>query len=132
MWDWRSDCWGSSPAPARTPGGTLPVALAVERLQIHDGQVAVQTPALPGVQSLTGLQAHLGGQVARHGFRFQGHSLTARTTPDDVVLHTVHGTIHGDTEAIRIAALRLQTAQTLITAAGSLQAAASNPPPWAA
>ena len=109
-----------SPALARTTGGTLPVAIVVERFQIHDGQVAVQTPALPGVQSLTGLQAHLQGQVDTHGFHVQVHSLAVRTTPADVVLHTVQGTIQGDTKAIRIDALRLQTAQTLVTADGVL------------
>ena len=109
-----------SPAAARTTGGKLPVAIVVERIQIHAGQVAVQTPALPGVQSLAGLQAHLQGEVDTHGFRFQVHSLTVRATPAEVVLHTVQGTIQGDTNAIRIEAFRLQTTQTLVTADGIL------------
>jgi len=39
--------------PARPMGDRLPAALVVQRLHIHDGQMAVQTPALPGVPSLT-------------------------------------------------------------------------------
>lgn len=111
---------GRSPAPGRAAGGELPLAVVVQRVQIHDGEIAVQTPALPGVQSLTGLQAHLQGQIDTHGFYVQVHSLTGRTTPADVVLHTVQGTIQGDTTAIRIDAFRLQTAQTLVTVDGIL------------
>src|SRR5207248_2347529 len=107
-------------SPDRTTDSTLTLAMVVQRVQIHDGQIAVQSAALPGVQSVAGLQAHLDGQVDTHGFRLQVHSLTARTTPADVVLYTLHGTIQGDTETIRIERLHLQTAQTLVTADGSL------------
>ena len=107
-------------APAGATDGELPVAITVEDFQIHDGQMALQTSALPGVQRLEGLSAHLHGQVDMHGFRFQVHSLTGRATPADVMLHTVQGTIHGDANAVRIDALHVQTAQTLVTAAGVL------------
>src|SRR6267378_8014500 len=50
-------------APERAAGRGLPIAVVVEHVQIHDGHVALHTAALPGVQHLTGVQAHLQGQV---------------------------------------------------------------------
>jgi autotransporter translocation and assembly factor TamB len=98
----------------------LPIALVVEHVQIQDGHVALHTAALPGVQHLTGLQAHLQGQVDGRAFRFQVHQLSVRATPAEVVLHTGQGTIEGNATTVRLTDLRLQTAQTLVTADGTL------------
>src|SRR5262245_49172667 len=59
------------PAPEHTAREGLPIAVVVEDVAIQDGQVALHTAALPGVQHLTGLQAHLQGQVEGRAFRFQ-------------------------------------------------------------
>ena len=48
------------------------------------------------------------------------HQLSVRATPAEVVLHTAQGTIEGDAATVRLTALRLQTAQTLMTADGML------------
>ena len=109
-----------SPAPERTASKRLPIALVVEDVQIQDGQVALHTTALPGVQHLAGLQAHLRGQVDGDGFRFQVHRLSVRATPAEVVLQTMQGTLEGNAATVRLTALRLQTAQTLMTADGTL------------
>ena len=110
----------SPPAPERAVGGGWPITLIVEDVQIQDGQVALQTAALPGVQHLTGLQAHLQGQVGGSEFRFQVHQLSVRATPAEVVLQTAQGSLEGNAAAVRLTDLRLQTAQTLMTADGIL------------
>jgi len=111
---------GPPPAPEHTVGGGLPIALIVEHVQIQDGHVALHTAALPGVQHLTGLQAHLQGQVDGHEFRFQVHQLSVRATPAEVLLQTAQGTLEGNAASVRLTDLRLQTAQTLMTAHGTL------------
>src|SRR5262249_47976879 len=72
------------PAPAPAVGAGPPVAIIVEDVQLHDGQVALTTATLPGIQHLANVQAHLQGQVDRNGFRVQVHSLSARATPAEV------------------------------------------------
>ena len=109
-----------APAPEHTTREGLPIAVVVEDVAIQDGQVALHTAALPGVQHLTGLQAHLQGQVEGHAFRFQVHQLSVHATPAEVELHTAQGTIEGDAATVRLLALRLQTAHTLMTADGTL------------
>jgi autotransporter translocation and assembly factor TamB len=108
------------PVPERTASRGLPIPLVVEHVQIEDGQVALHTPALPGVQHLVGLQAHLQGQVDGHQFRFQVHQLSVRATPAEVLLQTAQGTLEGNAASVRITDLRLHTAQTLVTADGTL------------
>jgi len=108
------------PAPEHVTGGGLPIALVVAHVQIQDGHVALHTPALPGVQQLTGWQAHLQGQVDGREFRFQVHQLSVRATPAEVVLQTAQGILEGDATSIRLTDLLLQTAQTLVTADGTL------------
>lgn len=108
------------PAPERVAGAGLPIALVIADVQIHDGHIALRSAALPGVQHLTGLQAHLQGQVDSRAFRFQVHQLSVRATPADVVLQTAQGTLEGDATTVRLTDLRLQTAQTLLTADGTL------------
>ena len=108
------------PAPERAAGGGLPIALVVEDVQMHDGHVALHTATLPGVQHLTGLQAHLQGQIDGREFRFQVHQLSVRATPTEVVLQTAQGTLEGNAAAVRLTDLRLQTAHTLVTADGTL------------
>ncbi|HEY5871307.1 MAG TPA: hypothetical protein VI542_38015, partial [Candidatus Tectomicrobia bacterium] len=109
-----------APAPEHTTWGVLPSAVVVQDVAIQDGQVALHTAALPGVQHLTGLQAHLQGQVEGHAFRFQVHQLSVHSTPAEVEVHTAQGTIEGDAATVRLLALRLQTAHTLLTADGTL------------
>ena len=109
-----------APAPEHTTRGVLPSAVVVQDVAIQDGQVALHTAALPGVQHLTGLQAHLQGQVEGHAFRFQVHQLSVHSTPAEVEVHTAQGTIEGDAATVRLLALRLQTAHTLLTADGTL------------
>jgi autotransporter translocation and assembly factor TamB len=111
---------GPPPGPERAAGRGFPIALVVEHVQIQDGHIALHTAALPGVQHLTGLQAHLQGQVDGREFRFQVHQLSVRTTPAEVVLQTAQGTLEGNAATIRLTDLRLQTAQTLMTADGTL------------
>src|SRR5215470_60348 len=111
----------SSPsAPAGAADGGFPLALVVQDIQIQNGQIALHTTAVPGVQQLTGLQAHLQGQVDGHAFRFQVHQLSVRATPAEVVLQTGQGTLEGNATTLRLLDLRLQTAQTLMTADGTL------------
>ncbi len=111
----------ASPAdPPPAAGGGLPIALVVEHLQLQDGHVALHSAALPGVQHLTGLQAHLQGQVDGRSFRFQVQQLSVRATPAEVLLQTAQGTVEGNAATIRLTDLRLQTAQTLVTADGTL------------
>jgi len=98
----------------------LPIAVVVEHVQIHDGHVALHTAALPGVQHLTGVQAHLQGQVDGGAFRFQVHQLSVHATPAEVLLQTAQGTVEGNASTVRLTDLRLQTAQTLVTADGTL------------
>src|SRR4029453_10068007 len=107
------------PVPERTASRGLPITLVVEHVQIEDGQVALHTPALPGVQHLVGLQAHLQGQVDGHQFRFQVHQLSVRATPAEVLLQTAQGTLEGNAASVRITDLRLHTPQTLVTADGT-------------
>ena len=102
---------GPPSAPERAAGGGLPLALVVEDVQIHDGHVALHTAALPGVQHLTGLQAHLQGQIDGHEFRFQMHQLSVRATPAEVLLQTAQGTLEGNAATVRLTDLRLQTAK---------------------
>jgi autotransporter translocation and assembly factor TamB len=111
-----------SPPPAleHPVWGGLPIAVVVEEVAIQDGKIALHSAALPGVQHLTGLQAHLQGQVEGDSFRFQVRQLSVHTTPAEVVLHTGQGTIEGDAASIRLTGLRLQTAHTLLTADGTL------------
>ena len=111
---------GPPSAPERAAGGGFPLALVVEDVQIHDGHVALHTAALPGVQHLTGLQAHLQGQIDGHEFRFQMHQLSVRATPAEVLLQTAQGTLEGNAATVRFTDLRLQTVQTLMTADGTL------------
>src|SRR5215510_11024056 len=111
---------GPPPGPERAAGRGFPIALVVEHVQIQDGHIALHTAALPGVQHLTGLQAHLQGQVDSRAFRFQVHQLSVRATPAEVVLQTAQGTLEGDATTVRLTDLRLQTTQTLMTADGSL------------
>jgi autotransporter translocation and assembly factor TamB len=110
----------SPAAPPPAAGGGLPIALVVEHLQLQDGHVALHTAALPGVQHLTGLQAHLRGQVDGRAFRFQVQQLSVRATPAEVLLQSAQGTLEGNAATIRLTDLRLQTAQTLVTADGML------------
>src|SRR5262245_8367041 len=111
---------GPPPAPERAAGGGLPIALIVDHVQIQDGHVALYTAALPGVQQLTDLQAHLQGQVDGREFRFHVHQLSVRATPAEVLLQTAQGTVEGNAASVRLTDLRLQTAQTLVTADGTL------------
>ena len=111
---------GPPPAPEGAAERGLPIALVVEDVQVQNGQVALHTAAVPGVQHLTGLQAHLQGQVDGREFRFQVHQLSVHATPAEVVLQTAQGTLEGNVAAIRLKDLRLRTAHTLVTADGVL------------
>src|SRR5437899_1261743 len=77
---------GPPPAPERAAGGGLPIALVVEHVQIQDGQITLHTAALPSIQQLTDVQAHLQGQVDGREFHFQVHQLSVRATPAEAVL----------------------------------------------
>src|SRR5919198_1277357 len=89
----------SPSTPARAAGGRVPIALVFEHIQIQDGHIALHTAALPGVQQLTGLQAHLQGQVDGREFRFQVHQLSVRATPAEAVLTL---TAQGPPEALAV------------------------------
>jgi hypothetical protein len=41
----------------------LPFALVIERLELREGNVELEVPALPGVRAVEGLEVHLGGEL---------------------------------------------------------------------
>jgi autotransporter translocation and assembly factor TamB len=101
-------------------GRGLPFALVVDSVQIHNGEIALRLPALPGVQSLQGLQARLRAQVDQEGLRAQMQQLTVRASPADVQVHTLQGAVQMLGSVVHIEAWRLQTDQTTVTANGVL------------
>lgn len=111
----------ATPAPEQpAPSGGLPFALHLDALRIRDGQMTLDLPTLPGVQHLTGLQVHLGAQMAQAGLRVQLHQLSARALPADVTLHTLQGLLTVQDGVTRVEDFRLQTGATLVTVHGVL------------
>jgi autotransporter translocation and assembly factor TamB len=108
----------AEPAPEPSAGG-LPFAIKLARLNIRDGEVSLQTSALPGVRHVAGLQLHVSGQIDAQGLQATLHQLTARATPADVHLR-ITGGVRGPFESLRLEDLRVQTNDSLITADGTL------------
>lgn len=107
-------------APVAPPAAGLPLALAIERLQIHDGTLDLQAPAWPGVQHVADLQLEGHGEVAAQRFQLHLARFRARAAPAGVLLHTLQGSVYGQDGTLRLEGLRLETEQTLVTGAGVL------------
>ncbi len=109
------------PAEPKEPssGFGLPMAVALERLQVQDGQFDLRLPSLPGVQHIEGLQVGLTARADQEGIRAELQQLTARATPADVNLQT-KGSFQLRAGVMQIDGLRLQLGHTLLTIAGVL------------
>lgn len=113
------------PAPAPEPSaGGLPLAIKLAQLRIRDGDVSLQTPALPGVRRVEGLQLHASGQIDAQGLHATLHRLTARANPANVDLR-ITGGVSGPFESLRLEDIRVQTNDSLITADGTLPGGSS-------
>lgn len=112
-----------SEAPAEPPeesGGGLPFALVIENAHIRDGQLTLGFPSLPGVRTLEGLQVHLQGQIDHQGLRGMVHQFTVQAKPAAVDIRTLRGGFQALAAGVQLDNVRLQTANTLVTANGAL------------
>lgn len=120
---WNLDALWPTTSPALSPAierQRFPVTLEVTRFQIHDGALAVQTTALPGVQRLESIHVRLHGQAEAQRFALHVEHGTVKAQPANVVLHTLQGAVLGDGDSLRLEAFRFQTDQTLVTGNGVL------------
>jgi autotransporter translocation and assembly factor TamB len=110
------------PAPSGpfSPTLGLPFAVYLDHLQLHDGQVILGLPSLPGVERVENLQVRVQGQVDQQGMRVTLQQLQAQMSPAEVDLQTVQGTFQWLTDRMQVEGIRLQTGQTLVTATGVL------------
>jgi autotransporter translocation and assembly factor TamB len=109
-------------APQADPpeAGGLPFALVLENVQLRDGQLTLQFPALPGIRTLEGLQVHLQGQLDQAGMRGMLHRLAVHAQPADVEIRALRGGFQALATGTHITDLRLRTANTLLTINGAL------------
>lgn len=106
--------------PDTAPGRRgFPFAVRLKRMQILDGEVALNTPVLPGVRRIEGLHLQLAGRLGQDGLQVALQRLTARALPAEVEVQT-QGTLRGWAGGLHVDDLRLQTAQTLVTLSGAL------------
>jgi len=73
------------------PGSGPPVDVVIEDVRLRDGEAVLGLSALPGVQQVSGLQVRVQARIDRQGLQARVHELTARTTPAQVDVHTLHG-----------------------------------------
>jgi translocation and assembly module TamB len=103
------------------PGaGGLPFAIVIDNLYIRQGHLTLQLPALSGVQHLEDLEAHLSAQLGESGFAMQMQQATAHATPADVAIRALQGVLQTHDGVVQVDDLRLQTAQSTVTASGTL------------
>ncbi|MBM3226452.1 MAG: hypothetical protein FJZ47_22030, partial [Candidatus Tectomicrobia bacterium] len=117
-WNLREIFAPSVPIGPPPPSGGLPIAISVAHMQVQDGELALHTAAVPGVQQLSGIHLRLHGQVDEQGFQGTVQAFRAHAAPAEVAIHTLQGTLVGDATTLRLEALRMQTARTVLTAAG--------------
>lgn len=108
------------PPPEPQTGGGLPFALILDHVNLHDGQVRLDTPSLAGVQRLDNLQLRLAGRMDQQGIQVTLQQLHAHALPADVELQTLQATLQLLSDKLQITDLRLQTQHTSITANGVL------------
>ncbi|HEY7496713.1 MAG TPA: hypothetical protein VIH59_37115, partial [Candidatus Tectomicrobia bacterium] len=110
------------PTPPRSPAARSgwPFAVVLAQAQLRDGHITLQSPSLPGVQHIEGLQVRLAGQADRQGFRITLQHLQARATPADVAIRLLSGSLQRLPDAWHLEALRLETERTMLTANGIL------------
>jgi autotransporter translocation and assembly factor TamB len=101
-------------------GFSLPFAIVLEQLQIHDGQLTLQLPSLAGVQRVEALQANLQGQIDAQGLRLTLQQLTAHTVPADITLHTFRAAFAQQGGTRRLDDLHIALGNSRITASGVL------------
>jgi autotransporter translocation and assembly factor TamB len=107
-----------SPDAAATSQGGFPLAVVLAHVHLRDGDIALRTASLPGVQRVEALQVRLFGQMDRGGVRLQLQQLTAHVAPAQVDIRTLHGAVQGWPGDLRIDDLRFETATTVITVDG--------------
>jgi autotransporter translocation and assembly factor TamB len=112
----------SPDAPPKSPaaGSGWPFAVVLAQAQLHDGHLTLQSPSLPGVQHIEGLQVRLSGQVDRQGLQVTLQQLQARATPADVAIRLLSGSLQRLPDAWHLEALHLETEHTVLTANGVL------------
>jgi autotransporter translocation and assembly factor TamB len=103
------------------PSGVgLPLAIVVENLRLHDGELALDLAALPGVRQVQGLQVRLQAQLDRQGIQARLQQVTAQTLPAQVDIHTLQGAFQQAAGVVRVDGLRLEMGHTVLTADGIL------------
>jgi uncharacterized protein involved in outer membrane biogenesis len=111
--------------PDTSEGAGLPIEIDLVSLQVRDGHMTIQHAAVPGVQTISGLQVQLRGKLPADRVEIELQHLQAQTLPAQVTLHALQGTIQQFSGAIRIAGLQLKTDATEMRATGRCLAAQS-------
>jgi uncharacterized protein involved in outer membrane biogenesis len=96
----------------------LPFALLIERLQVYEGNIELEVPALPGVRTVEGLEVRLSEEVDAQGLRARLRQVTAHLAPTDLSLGQLQGGFEILAGKAQIDDLRFQMGDTLLTAAG--------------
>src|SRR5919198_3919263 len=116
----------SSAQPAKPAATESSFALDVDSLQIRDGELTLQLPALPGAQKLERLQARLSAHQDKEKLRLQVQQLTAYASPANLEIHTLQGVVQKLGSVIQLEDIRLQTDQATLVANGVLPGGAQD------
>ena len=116
----------SSVQPAEPAATESSFVMDIESLHIRDGELTLQLPALPGVQKLEHLQAHVSAHQDKEKLRFQVQQLTAHASPADLEIHALQGTLQKLGHMVQLDDVRLQTDQTTLVANGVLPGGAQD------
>jgi translocation and assembly module TamB len=116
----------SSAQPAKPAATESSFALDVDSLQIRDGELTLQLPALPGAQKLERLQARLSAHQDKEKLRLQVQQLTAYASPANLEIHTLQGVVQKLGNVIQLEDIRLQTDQATLVANGVLPGGAQD------
>lgn len=108
------------PAPEDTAVAGLPIAIELTALNIEDGRVELDLPALPGVKTVEHLGLQAGVVFSESGTQVNLKQLTAQTLPAKVDLKTLRGVVRQFGPDIRIDDLRLDTDASHIVINGTL------------
>ena len=116
----------SSAQPATPAATESSFALEVESFVIRDSELTLQLPALPGVQKIERLQAHLSAQQDKEKLRLQIQQVTAHVSPTNLELHTLQGALQKLGNVMQLDDVRLQTDQATLVANGVLPGGAQD------
>lgn len=115
---------------SRTPDGAWPLtqlwaaggpaSLRIHQLHIHDGQVTLNEPSLPGLHQITAVQAHLQVQRTAEGWQLDVHHVSGQGTPALVTLAHLQGRLRSTGQTRQLQALEGYTTGILHTAGGQL------------